>query len=200
MATTNSPEPLSTPEARVEALTLTSDNVRVAITGNIYVAPTGSTAPTDAKTALDAAFKPLGYLSEDGISVNPSQVDTSSITAWQNSAEVRKTVTSIENTVEFTMIETNKATLEFYGSAVFADGNKSWKFGGAGLGRKALVIDWIDGTSEHRLYVPQAEVTSRGTIELKNGSPVGYNVTVSAYPDSSLGNLPFQEFTEVALV
>lgn len=196
----NSPDPAPlTVEARTASLTLTADNVRVAVTGNIYVAPVGAVAPTGANTALDPAWKALGYLSEDGISLTPSKVDTTSITAWQNSAEVRKTVTKIENTVEFTMIETNSATLEFFGSAVIDTGKKSWTFGGSGLGKKALIIDWIDGSNEHRLFIPQAEVTDRGSIEYKNGSPVGYKVTVSAYPDSSLGNLPFKEFASVAL-
>ncbi len=35
-------------------------------TGAIFVAPIGTTAPTDAKTALNEAFKCVGYVSEDG--------------------------------------------------------------------------------------------------------------------------------------
>jgi hypothetical protein len=41
-------------------MALDSDNVRVAVSGAVYVAPTGTTAPTDSGTALDAAFIDLG--------------------------------------------------------------------------------------------------------------------------------------------
>ena len=36
------------------------------IDGAIYSAPKGTALPTDAKTALNVAVKPLGYISEDG--------------------------------------------------------------------------------------------------------------------------------------
>ena len=35
--------------------------------GAIYVAPVGTTLPTDAEVALDAAFAAMGFVSEDGV-------------------------------------------------------------------------------------------------------------------------------------
>ncbi|WP_280438924.1 hypothetical protein [Nocardia cyriacigeorgica] len=37
------------------------------VTGGVLVAPLGSTLPTDASATYDPAFKPLGYVSEDGL-------------------------------------------------------------------------------------------------------------------------------------
>ena len=51
--------------------------------GYIWVAPLGTTIPTDATTELDAAFVGLGYLSEDGLTEPASPQATPS---WPQAA------------------------------------------------------------------------------------------------------------------
>ena len=51
------------------------------IGGAVFRAALGSTLPTDATTALDAAFKSLGYCSEDGVT-NSNSPDSTDIKAW----------------------------------------------------------------------------------------------------------------------
>ena len=53
--------------------------------GALYWAPLGSTLPTDATTALDAAFLPLGYVSEEGLT-NSNSRDNDEIHAWGGDA------------------------------------------------------------------------------------------------------------------
>ena len=51
------------------------------LSGAVYVAPKGTTLPTDATTSLGAAFTCLGYVSEDGLE-NQNELDSGEIKAW----------------------------------------------------------------------------------------------------------------------
>lgn len=160
--------------------------VRVAVTGAVYIAPTGTTAPTDATTALDAAWKGVGYISEDGVKES-NDTETEEIKAWQNSDIVRKTITKNETSYQFTMIETNAASLGLFYGKTIATGDKQHVIGGATSGKFAAVIDVIDGNNVVRRFVPQAEVTERGEVTFSASDAVGYEVTLTAYPDSGIG-------------
>ena len=50
-------------------------------TGGIYLAPIGTTGPTDVSTALGAAYKSAGYIGDDGVT-EANERDTSKIKAW----------------------------------------------------------------------------------------------------------------------
>ena len=49
--------------------------------GGVYSAPTGTALPTDATTALNAAFTSLGYCSDDGLT-NSIELENAEIKAW----------------------------------------------------------------------------------------------------------------------
>ena len=49
--------------------------------GGIYRAAAGTTLPTDATTSLAAAFKEIGYISEDGVTNSISKT-TNEIKEW----------------------------------------------------------------------------------------------------------------------
>lgn len=164
----------------------TSGNVKVAVTGAVYVAPLGSTAPTDADTALDGAFLEVGYISEDGIT-EANDTENEEIKAWQNSDIVRKTITKNETSYSFTMLETNSTALSLFYGKTIAPAATGHTIGGQVTGRVALAIDIIDGTQVIRRFVPQAEVTERGEVTLNATDASGYEVTVTAYPDETVG-------------
>jgi hypothetical protein len=171
-------------------MTVQAPFVRVAITGEAYWAPTGSTAPTDSVSALNAAYKGLGYLSDDGVAEKwDDSVDT--IVAWQSATTVRSATTKSTGTMSFTLIETNGLSLQtFHRGSVVTGGGSAFT-----LDVKPIVAapaQWvfhvIDGTKLIRISVKNGEITERGEVTYKNGVPIGYPVVLMCYPDAS-GNL-----------
>lgn len=166
-------------------MALNSGNVRVAVTGAVYVGETDAAAPTGATTAVGVGFKDLGYLSEDGVTESRER-STNEIRAWQKASLVREVVTESSMAYSFTLIETNAETVGlYYGTTVdAATGAVSIDPSQTG-GRKSYVIDIEDGDSDVRIYLKDAEVSEVGEQVYQNGEAVGYEVTLRAYPDSN---------------
>lgn len=167
-------------------MALNSANVRVAVTGVVAVAPTGSAAPTNGSTALDAAFVDLGYVSEDGVTETRDR-STNTLRGWQNADILREVVTEASLTYAFTMVETKKETVElFYGNTVTAATGGIPIVPAKGAGRRAFVVDVVDGDEFIRAYIPEGEVTEVGDQVYQSGEPIGYEVTLTAYPTSAI--------------
>ena len=163
-------------------MALDASAVVVGVTGNLYVAPTGTAAPADAATALPAEWVDLGFISADGITETPTD-DVSEITAWQNATVVRKTTTKSEVAWSLALIETNQDVLELYfkGSQFDVEGKKISDVGAAS-DQRSFVIDVIDGTQIHRRYIPLGEVTERAEQTITSEDAVAWGITITAYP------------------
>jgi hypothetical protein len=162
-------------------MALDSSNVRVAVTGAVYKGVTGTTAPTSASSSLNAAFKDLGYVSEDGVTETRDR-STNQIKGWQNADLVREVVTDASYALTFTLIETKKETVEtFYGAtADGSDGSVDIVPSATG-GRAVWVVDVIDGGELIRIHMASAEVTEVGDQVYQSGEAIGYQVTVKGY-------------------
>lgn len=170
-------------------------NVNVATTGAVSVAPEGTSGPTTAISALNVAFKQVGYISSDGVTETRDR-STSNIVAWQNSDVVRTVITEASLKLQFSMLETNAESIKlFYGAAVSGtDGSVSIIPGQTG-GRQAFVVDYVDGANMVRLYVPHGEVVEVEDSVLSSGDAVMYGVTIQAYPDATSGASATKWFT-----
>jgi hypothetical protein len=167
---------------------LNAEEVRVAITGQLYKAPLGTTAPTNSTDALDPDFVGLGYVSEDGVTEGWSD-SVDNIVAWQGATTVRSSRTETTATLACMLIQTRGSVLEAFhiGSNVGepSAGNFRIDVLPTQADPSAWALDVIDGTKHIRIYVGNGEITERGEITYANGSAIGFPITITCYPDSS---------------
>ena len=157
------------------------------IGGAIFRAPLGTTLPKDAKSALDPAFKELGYCSEDGIT-NSNSPETDNVKAWGGDT-VLDLQTSKEDSFKYKLLEiTNVEVLK----AVYGDDNVTGTLD-EGITVKAnnneaeacaWVFDMILKNALKRIVVPAASVTEVADIVYKDSEAIGYETTIKATPDS----------------
>ena len=160
--------------------------------GAIYRAPLGTSLPTSTTASLAAAFKELGFASEDGV-VNTNTPETENIRAWGG-----QTVLTVQNSKDDTFAVTLiEALNEDVLAAVYGDANVT---GDLSTGITVEVNDdeaedasWVfdmimrDGAAK-RIVIPDGKITEIGEITYADNSAVGYAITIAALPDSSNNN------------
>ena len=164
------------------------------IGGAVYAAPIGTTLPTDATTALNNAFKNLGYISEDGLT-NSTELDTETVKAWGGD-EVLITSNGRSDTFGYTLIEVlNLDVLKHvYGSENVSGALSTGvtvSVNGKDTEDVRMVFELVLRGAVKRIVCPCAHVTEVGEISYTDGDAVGYETTVTCKPDSS-GNTHYE--------
>lgn len=156
-------------------------------TGAVFVAPAGTTLPTNATTALAGAFKGLGYVSEDGL-VNSVETDTENVNAWGGNLVLVGQTTFME-TFMVNLIETNPEALKvYYGedNVTVTGENITIKQNSEMLPNVVVVFELVlTGGRIKRIVVPNAQIVDRsGEITYVDGEPIAYPALFQAYPDT----------------
>jgi hypothetical protein len=157
--------------------------------GAFFKAPTSTTLPTNATDTLDSAFKCLGHISDAGV-VNSNSPSSTSFKAWGGDV-VYDAQTEKPDTFKLQLIETTNVDVL---KTVYGDSNVSGSLD-SGITVKAnskeaesnaYVIDMLlrDGGAK-RIVIPSGKITAIGDITYADGSLIGYDITISAYPNSS---------------
>lgn len=170
------------------------------IAGGVWVGAAGSTLPTNATSAIDTAlFACAGYCSEAGVT-NSSSITTQPIKAWGGDT-VASPLTEKTDTFKFKLIEAGNGVVL---KLVHNDDNVSGTIV-SGITVKvnakdkiphAYIIDMQVSTNIlKRITIPSGKITEVGDVVYKDGEAVGYEITVTAFPDAQ-GNTHYEYIVE----
>lgn len=162
-------------------------------TGGAYIAPSGSTLPTDSTTALDAAFKSLGYIGDAGVTETVGRT-TTTVKAWGGDI-VKVLQTDFSVTYQLTLIESmlgdvakavNDSANVTATAASSTHGNRlAVSVKSAPLSKKVWAFEIADGDASVRIVIPNGQIITVGDVTYSDGAVIGYPVTIQAFPDDS---------------
>ena len=166
-------------------------------TGAILHAPIGTTLPTlssisSSGVTVDQAFTGNEYVSEDGVTLAPS-ISTTDIKDWSG-ATVRKVLESFDGTLSWTMISTNEGAMKVaFGDSHVTTSAATASHGAqvrAGIGAHLpSAQSWVflmkDGNARVVIVGPKGQVIEVGEVNFKSNDAIGWQVTLSCYPDTS---------------
>lgn len=172
---------MATNLAAVRAYGDLSSAVRVAASGT--TGPIGLAAPA-------AAFKDVGWLGEDGVSLS-RKVESKTFKAHQGGTTVKTKITGTENSFKFQCNEENAVVLGLMhagSTGATVTGTSTITIpGGMTSDPRAWVIDEFEGTTINTRYIiPVGTVTDRGDIVMKYDDVTIYEFTVVITGDFSM--------------
>lgn len=146
---------------------LQTGQIRVAGTGAIWRAPLSSTLPADSTTALDAAFKNLGYM-KTGFTFTPS-LKTTPVMGWQSTNILRLIATEKSSKLGFEAQQTNlQTTAMAWGGTVVPGTAGVFSItipDTASVDEAAYVVDMIDGPISYRFVIERAGMLTLPVIK-----------------------------------
>lgn len=169
------------------------------VTGAILSGPETDNIPAtidDFDTALLGAMKSSGYITEDGVTLTPSE-STESIKDWSLKT-VRKVLTEFEGTLAWSHLELSTEALNTYMGESNVEVTAATKSKGtltraAIAGEERPTKSWVfkikDGKRRMLVFVPHGQITERGEIPLIASGAITLPVTLTTYPDQAGKNI-----------
>lgn len=165
----------------------------VAGTGQVYVAPVGTTLPTTAEAAVDSSFVGLGFHTEDGVSMNKT-LEIVEFRAWQSRHPIRRERETEDFQLTFVLQQWNEQTLPFAlgGGTVTQVTAGHYKYTPPGdddqLDERSLICDVIDGDRIARFVIPRGTVSEGVESTFQRSEMAGLPVTFKALEPATGGD------------
>lgn len=155
--------------------------------GYCFLAPIGTTLPTDATTALDTAFVNTGYLSDDGVTHSKSASTTNFFDL--NGMTIETAQSEVERTLQLKYVELNTVVLgEVYGAGNVTSTNSLITYfdTNAEMAHKVMVLELVmrNGRRYRRVF-PDVKVTEWGDQVNVASELAGFELTYTKYPDTN---------------
>lgn len=173
--------------------TIGAGTPNIDVTGGVLAGPIGSPLPTTAAMSINAAIKPLGYVSEDGLEVQGER-SVNAVKDW-NADVIAQLQTEHSSRFSLTLYGywDEDVCNEVYGPdnvTVTPATSSSGKLitireNGAVLPYRVWIFDMKNGDRKARFVLPNAKVTEIAERPLVAGELAGYQVTVEAFKDAS---------------
>lgn len=170
----------------------------ISVTGGIKVAPLGTVTPTDPTSVLNAAFKELGYVNEDGLKLSHDASDDK-IKVW-GGVTIRTIRSDYSATITGTLVSTLDVDVL---KNVFGDSLVTQKSGFISIKHaadiapeKVYIIETKDASNggRKRYVVPKGQITVSGDVNLSHKEITGFEVTIEALADKD--GVCYYEFVE----
>jgi len=164
-------------------MALDGSKVKIAGTGAIWKAPTGTTAPTDSTTAYGAGWVNLGYM-KAGFEMS-QDLKTKPIEAWQTLEFVRLINQSLTRKFKFEAIESNNETVKLaWGGATITTttgGIYTLAIPTSYATNEFMIgLDWSDGTTSQRIIVKRAALLSLPSVNYDRQDEISYTIEVQS--------------------
>jgi len=166
-----------------------NSQVHIGADGTVYIAATGVTGPTSEVSVLDVAFKPIGLITEEGLSISDTK-NVNEKMAWQTRYSVKRWVTSRGFSISFTLEQLNWLTWPFaMGGGTLTEptvGHFKYIPPAPGeLDERQMVIDWEEETFHYRMWIPMGLVTENVEFNVQAGDTIMLPIAFGAIFDGT---------------